>query len=603
MLANARLTMGLFDWRKKKMAPVTPVTPVPEASKSPPPVGPARIASFELGDGVGKLDLDGGHTLRFGRSACRGFEPVAGVRVLVRELSPHPLGGFRATVLELDDSDGTYDARLAERDAAAGLPSRETDAADAAGTVALLGWVTVLLDEPVPPGPMALRAWTARMGLDAAGIRVGVSGGLEFQCDGRSIQAVAGNQPLPRGGLDLREVPSGFDLGRAFIGLNLGLTDLEYRSRIMRGDHYPHPFAVGGSMRALSRLVAALLGHGTGVVLNRAGQWVLDRDTFLLRLGDLDDPHCMPWGAWVGFAIDHQRGGYASFGMEVFALRDVAVSTEAGNRWSESRGFEAINRACGVMVRENRELAAGEILEVPLGYRGGAHPAPDPHGACVAYRVDHANDFLRLQREQPAIDEPAAWLAAAGPGELPPNLYQVLFDAAVQRALPGETLEAFPSGSDRAPPHLLVMRRAEHGGVWVFTNGFGRVVQPGGAASDVPHVEFLTCLPRASFDEAAIIGRLASAAFERGPRETAYKVFDRLRAPIPELHIGGFLIDDGGTVKLGAGRSAQLLALVPATVAEYADAVVLGTEVWLAQNLGSTHRLAKIAARWQLAAS
>ena len=138
----------------------------------------------------------------------------------------------------------------------------------------------------------------------------------------------------------------------------------------------------------------------------------------------------MPWGAWVGFAIDRQRGGYASFGMEVFALRDVAVPTEAGNTWSESRGFEALSRACGVMIRENRELTAGELLEVPLGYRGGAHPAPELDGARAAYRVEEANGFLRLQREKPTIDEPVAWLAEADPGELQPNLYRVLFSGA-----------------------------------------------------------------------------------------------------------------------------------------------------------------------------
>ena len=161
----------------------------------------------------------------------------------------------------------------------------------------------------------------------------------------------------------------------------------------------------------------------------------------------------------------------------------------------------------------------------------------------------------------------------------------------------------FPSGSDSVPPHVLIMRSAEQGGVWVLTNGFGRVVQPGGTAIGVPHVEFLTCLPRESFDEAVIVGRLASAAFERGPDETAYKAFDRLQAPIPELDIGGFLIDDGGTVKLGSGRSVQLLALVPATSAEYAEAARIGTDVWLTKNLGSMDRPVKIASRWRLPAA
>ena len=95
--------------------------PSAEAGARPEPPCPARIGSFDLQDEVGTLTLEDGTSLRFDRSACRGFEPVAGAEVVVRSIGPHFRGGWRALEVELDPRSETYDDLLAQRDAALGI--------------------------------------------------------------------------------------------------------------------------------------------------------------------------------------------------------------------------------------------------------------------------------------------------------------------------------------------------------------------------------------------------------------------------------------------------------------------------------------------------
>jgi hypothetical protein len=360
----------------------------------------------------------------------------------------------------------------------------------------------------------------------------------------------------------------------------------------MLGLRYAHPFGQNGPLRLLGRLAAALVAHGPGVVLHRAGECVLDRETFLGRLGDLEDGERMPWDAWVDFAVDARTGGRATMGLSVFALPELVVAERTQSEWSARRAIEALSWACATMVRENRELVPGEALVVPLATVASAERPRAGQGPHARYRVEPDEGVLLLRRVWPATDEPAAWLAQAGRGELVPKLYEALFDDAFARAFAGQTTGVFPADGDTAVPHKLIMRRDARGSVLVATNGLGRIAQPGGA------IELVTCLPQPSLELAAIVGSIGAYAVTRGPDAEPVRVFDRLQAPLPELDIGGFLVDDGGKLELGAGRSVQLLALVPVTAAEYAEAQRDGTDRWLARELGPSERLPRIAARW-----
>lgn len=56
---------------------------------------PATITAFHLPAETGALETAEGTRLEFGRSACKGFEPVAGARVVVEAIAAYPEGGAR----------------------------------------------------------------------------------------------------------------------------------------------------------------------------------------------------------------------------------------------------------------------------------------------------------------------------------------------------------------------------------------------------------------------------------------------------------------------------------------------------------------------------
>lgn len=59
-----------------------------------------EITQFDLVDRVGRIRLDDGTELRFGGGAMPGSSPITGMKVRVRAVAPHPLGGFKATDVE-----------------------------------------------------------------------------------------------------------------------------------------------------------------------------------------------------------------------------------------------------------------------------------------------------------------------------------------------------------------------------------------------------------------------------------------------------------------------------------------------------------------------
>jgi hypothetical protein len=64
------------------------------------------IVAYAISDGVGRIQLDDGEELRFSLKALKGVVPAIGVRVLIGDTEPYPLGGRRALDIGLADEAG-----------------------------------------------------------------------------------------------------------------------------------------------------------------------------------------------------------------------------------------------------------------------------------------------------------------------------------------------------------------------------------------------------------------------------------------------------------------------------------------------------------------
>ncbi len=551
--------MSIFDrFRKtKQTAAPLPVTTAPEV-----PVR-ATIATFLVADAVGTLALESGEGLRFGRSACKGFEPVVGASVIVEEIASDPRG-WKARVVKLAPADANYDALLSARDAQQGLPSRTQPPAQAAATARQLGIITVLLGEPLPTGHQAVRTWAAARGFPRDGFDVKVERDLEFAMPGGNVLTYAGRATFPKDGLDARNVAEDFDLGRSFIGLGMGLPGGERQARAILANTRDC-WAPDGSMRQLSRLVCMLADSATGVVLHRAGDLVVPIDEFVRALGELDDPECRPFAAWLDVAITRRDGEarYATFGMDVFGLPDVLAAVNADDRWSRSRRHEAVLYACYRMIRDNREFQAGDTISVPVRLSIGAWPLEiDDRGAATTYAVTDLDGNLELvARGELSVD-----------GDIAVNLYQALFDRGLAELVPSHIVRDVPANSRQPLEHNVEVRAREDGrGFLVVTNGFGRKAR----------FEVAAWVPLETLELVKLVGVLASFALEA---PTGWKVGDTVAAPIEELRIGGFVIADGGTVAMGTAQSVRILLLVPLAETDYARVRGGGAEAWLARN-------------------
>jgi len=570
--------MGIFD-RLFKSKPAAPTT-APEPPAPPGLPAAAKIESYVLADAVGVLRLADGGEVRFGRSACKGFEPVGGASVILEELAPSARG-LRAKVVTLDPSDGDYDRLLGARDDQAGLAPRARGEVEAAATATQLALVTVLLKEPLPEGTRALREWAARIGLPQAGIEAHTERDLELSIGGDSVLTYPGRTAFPRDGLDARDLPASFDWGRSFIGLGTGLPGMDRRDRRMAGAR--DDWAADGRMRRLSRLVRFLAGHGSAVVLHRAGQLVVPADAFIRMLGDLDDPECRPFAAWLDIAVT-ERGGekhYATFGMDAFGLPDVCALVDPTDRWSRARAHEAVLFACYRMVRDNRELGAGGTLRVPLRARIGAWPLDlEATDAFVTCAIETDQDLLRLRAEAEA--SPAdQWRSQRGAIAL--DAYRALLDHGLEGLTPSDLLTDVNARNPDGLPHSVEVRaRHDHRGFLIVTNGFGRTPRPGGGAVECPPVEVAAWVPEHSFELVRLVGMLGGEMFASS--SGAWKPGDSLTAPIEELGIGGFVVADGGRVEMGGGPTVQLLLLVPLAPQAYAEVRGGSVARWLSAN-------------------
>jgi hypothetical protein len=570
--------VGFFDrFRKTKPTAAPPPAGGPPSSNGSPPTLPAhgKIATYSVADAVGTLELEDGNTLRFGRSACKGFEPVVGASVIVEELAADRRR-LRARVVKLDPADPTYDALLDQRDAEQGLPSRAGDPGggsefhplhsgpgEVVATARELGLVTILLRDDLPSGHQAVAAWAAARGFPRDGFEVRGERDLEFVLPGAGLITYVGRVPFPREGLDMSHLANGFDVGQSFVGL-AGLPDAAHQERAIRGDTFD-PWAARGSLRQVSRLVSILADAAIAVILHRAGDLVVPIDSFVRMLGELDDPDCIPFAAWLDVAITRRgdRSLYATFGMAAFGLPDVLTTVDADDRWSRSRRHEAVLYACYSMIRTNRMLRPGDTFAVPVRLSIGAWQLEIPDGAAaITYDVVERDGSLELVvAHEPAVD-----------GAIAPNVYQALFDRGLAELVPSHIVRDVPAKPPEPIPHNLEVRARDDGrGFLVVTNGFGRAAG----------FEIAVWVPRDTFLPVKLVGGLAALALAGSE---PWNVGDTVAAPLDRLAIGGFVIADGGTVEVPRARSVQLLLLVPLTEADYAAVRGGGARAWLEAN-------------------
>jgi hypothetical protein len=551
--------VGIFD-RFRKSKPTAAPTPSATAPEVP---ARATIATFVIADAVGMLELDSGEQLRFGRSACKGFEPVVGTKVLVEEVASDPRG-WKARVVTLDSSDTGYDTLLSARDTEHGLPDRTKSEAEAAATARQLGIITVLLREPLPSGNQAVRAWAAARGFPRDGFDAKVERDLELAMPSGSVLTYAGRAAFPRDGLDLRNVGEHFDLGSSFIGLGIGLPGGERQQRAILANTRDC-WALDGRLRQISRLVCMLADAATGVVLHRAADLVMPVDEFVRLLGDLDDPECRPFAAWLDLGITRRddKPRYATWGMDVFGLPDVFAAVDADDRWSRSRRHEAVLYACYRMIRENREFKVGETLTVPVRLSIGAWPLDvGDDGATTTYAVADLDGNLELVAKH----------EASGDLEVAVNLYQAKFDHGLDELVPSYIVRDVPSRSRQPLEHNVEVRARDDGrGFLVVTNGFGAKAG----------FEVAAWVPRESLELVQLVGTLAGAALEA---PVAWKPGDTLAAPVEDFAIGGFIIADGGTVTMARAPGVRIFLLIPLAEADYTRVRGGGAAAWLASN-------------------
>jgi hypothetical protein len=574
--------MGIFDRFRRE--------PPPSGSSAPPPApGPGEIVSFDPSDGIGRIRQTSGVELRFGRSACRGFEPIASAKVVVRAIEAHPLGGWRATEVTLAGGEqARVDAMLDARDRAG---AGEMPFGAAVATASSIGSITVLLRDVPEPGRSGAKAL-----LRAAAQSLGMT--LEFApapqlttARGTLIQVAIGHAPFPRGDMDLHRVGADFDPGAAFVTLAYGLPGFTLRARAIVGGALPDPWAPGGDLRALTAVAAQLVEeHGVGVVVHRAGNVAFGAEGWLAKLGPLEDAAARPFGAWIDLGL--RQGMLTSYGMEILELPDVAISIGslglADGDEAYQRAHEAVLLACYRMTRENRVLQEGEELVVPLGLRVGALPleVDNPQMTeAFAPRVRVCEVEGRLELHVPMPSRPLAevWRSTAARGEMPHGAYRDLF---LRRVVAKNWVQVGMMCSDRPFPIDVFVYDTGDGFV-LLTCGAGRLPQRHGEqAEDSAHLEFILKLGTHSPDIAASLGYLGHTVHLRGEDAAAWGPLHRVRFDPTErpLQVDSLVFAWGGKIELSPGPAVSLLVPLRTTEAERLAVPIAGVGAWAAEH-------------------
>ncbi|MCY1073141.1 hypothetical protein [Archangium lansingense] len=601
--------MGLMDWLKgRKKEPGTEAATPGEAQREvPPSPGPAVIVSFDRGDGVGTLELEGGPQLRFGRSACRaGLEPVPSMRVLVTEIEPHPRGGWRARALQpAPGSEVAADSLLEAQDSALGHAPPPLE--QVVATAMELGALTLLLAQAPEPGRAGIRKLLSPELLEPLGARLEFSPSPMLNLGGsQSVRLLVGQGPLPVTGLDRRFVSPDLPPGAGFLTL-LGGVGMGLKLRHIAPNH-PDALGPEGTLRVFGKLAQQLIQAGTAhaVVVHRAGQVLFDAREWLRRLGAPEDLRCRSLGAWLD--LGESQGMLSSYGMDVADLPDVsAPSSGPGLPEGEaySRAQEAVLLACHTMLHGNRLLADGEELVVPLGVAVGAFPLEvDNPGLSEAfaarYRVQPGGRGLQLVPVAPVPRLADVWArtASVSGGPMPFPAYRQLLlsqmEAKGLRKVASVSRDNLPAPQ---PPHEVLVLRSQNGRFVTMTCGIGRVLQPRGSVEqDSAHLEFLLNLPTHHpmiAESLSLIGRMLHA---RSPEEPPWAPEHRVRfgEPTGPLGMKAVALAWAGHVELGAGPPVGLLVPMLMTDEELVSVSSGMVPQWIEQHANS----AEVLGRW-----
>ena len=133
------------------------------------------------------------------------------------------------------------------------------------------------------------------------------------------------------------------------------------------------------------------------MVLNRGGELVMSANDFKRVSGNLADPACVPFGAWLDYATTNQNRIFRTFGMLAFGLIDVAAELTLAPDSPEfdgelNRAADAVLFAAMTSIRRNLEFSVGEEIAVPEQVQLGAYGARSDSDKTVRYRVEEAGD-------------------------------------------------------------------------------------------------------------------------------------------------------------------------------------------------------------------
>jgi hypothetical protein len=545
----------MFGWFKKK-------PPAPEPAPPPPP-GPGRIESFSAVDSVGEVKLDSGPSVRFGASACRGFLPVVGLRVEVLEVSPHPLGGFRASALTLPASE------RARADAA--LDALRPLKDDHAGA-AVFGVLTVLLRERLDATSRgAVRAFFEKLDLPSLGAQLNEGDLRSVQQGGTQVSFVLGSTPFPATGLDFRHA-EGCALGQSFITFN-GVVPALTASLIDDGTT-PDLWKPGGSLRLITTLSRRAIeaGLATGVVIHRAGEVVRTGEQWARTTEPSELEAHRTFLPWLDLGITN--GVLRSYGMEALWLPDVeVVVAHPGLDEDEAydRAHEVVQFACHQLVHRKTSLRVNDRLRVPIAAQIGPGPLDELNAELsatptVEYGVE-VGERRRLVPLGPVPTLASLWKKADQTNT--PLAYPVYRQMVISRvrlpligALDGELVPGVPHHE------VLVFKRTD-GRFLSLTCGIAREPQRGGEdANDDRRIEFCFVLPAHSPVLCKLLSRMASLVHGRDVDAPPLGPEHRIALPLElgRLRMGSMITSWRNQLDFGEGPKVSLygpLALTP----------------------------------------
>jgi hypothetical protein len=333
------------------------------------------------------------------------------------------------------------------------------------------------------------------------------------------IHASYNPQAIPSEELDLRRVGPDFELGHAFIGLNLGTIAAS-------------PFAPGGRMRVASQMVGAFLNApGLGVVLSGAARCVKSAAQFLEELGDPNDPECSPYMAWLDTLATPEE--CRSFGLpRYFGVPNVRAVVPSEDRYGLERAMQAVQFMSGA-------LALGVIthkvsaLEVPVWYRNGRRSPspPKPTESVVVWQThwDTATATVTLESPDFVSRHPGVLLDS---GQADFDSYsRAVADLLLERLGPSDMVEVDAvEYRAQGQPDIRILLFEGYGLYLFATAGFGlRLARSGNASLGTLRAEFCiytttddTRLERVLLD----IGNVALTT----PVEGGLKDFDCIQA-------------------------------------------------------------------------